>query len=208
MTICFLLAAGLFFHIFNVNVCVRHQILTFKLLCIDIHIHEWSVLMPIILCICQTVVFWSFISLVNNITKKQINKVINGLTDWFFWAILYTVFISSFPNYILKSCSILWRVGEKVRDTNRVRQRLCMMSPPCRVVKHIKGWLGCTGQLPWRKDVPPCQTHRCRIMSHCVLEFCQKIVSLFLLYSFLPPFLSLTFSFSLCFPFPFPLYFI
>lgn len=49
----------------------------------------------------------------------------------------------------------------------------------CRVVKLIKAWLGCTGQLLWCKDVPPCQTHRCRVMTHCVLEFCQK-----------PPFLS------------------
>ena len=60
-----------------------------------------------------------------------------------------------------------------------MRQRLCMVSPACRLVKHIEGWLDCTGQLPWRKDVPPCQTHRCRVMSHCVLEFCQKCAFLF-----------------------------
>lgn len=70
----------------------------------------------------------------------------------------------------------VWKKEEKalVRETNRLRQRLCMVSPPCRVVKRIKGWRDCTGQLLWREDVPSCQTHRCRVMSHCVLEFCQK----------------------------------
>lgn len=53
-------------------------------------------------------------------------------------------------------------------------QTLCMVSPPCRLVKDIKGWLDCTGQLQCCKAVSPCQTHRCRVMSHCVLEFCQK----------------------------------
>lgn len=81
-------------------------------------------------------------------------------------------------------CAFLWcvRGGESLKrdwETNRVRQTLCMVSPPCRVVKHIKGWLDCTGQLLWHKDAPHCQTHRCRVMSHCVLEFCQKPASLF-----------------------------
>lgn len=88
------------------------------------------------------------------------------------------------PNYILQFlCFFMVCEGGKSlkRDweTNRVRQTLCMVSPPCRVVKHIKGWLDCTGQLLWHKDAPRCQTHRCRVMSHCVLEFCQKPASLF-----------------------------
>lgn len=78
-------------------------------------------------------------------------------------------------------------------ETNRVRRRLCIVSPPCRAAEHIEGWLDCAGHLLWREDVPPCQTHRCRVMSHCVLEFCQKPASLF---CSLPP--SLSPSTSLC----------
>lgn len=65
------------------------------------------------------------------------------------------------------------------REKERERGKLYMVSPPCRVVKRIEGWLDCTGQLLWCKDVPPCQTHRCRVMSQCELEFCQNPASLF-----------------------------
>lgn len=61
------------------------------------------------------------------------------------------------------------------------RDRLCIASP-CSAVKHIEVWLDCTGQF-WS----PCQTHRCIIMTDCVLESCQKPASVLLPCS---PFLS------------------
>lgn len=63
---------------------------------------------------------------------------------------------------------------------NRVRPRLCTACAHCRAVKHIEVWLQRTGQLLWHKDGSCCQRHRCRVMSHSVLELCQESASVLL----------------------------
>lgn len=63
---------------------------------------------------------------------------------------------------------------------NRVRPRLCTTCAHCRAVKHIEVWLERAGQLLWHKDGSCCQRHRCRVMSHSVLEFCQEPASVLL----------------------------
>lgn len=74
--------------------------------------------------------------------------------------------------------------GQKPRSLtasgNRVRPRLCTVCAHCRAVKHIEVWLERTGQLLWHKDGSRCQRHRCRVMSHSVLEVCQESASVLL----------------------------
>lgn len=103
------------------------------------------------------------------------------------------------PNYIPQFLWFLYlrKMERKPKETdweaNRVRQRLCMVSP-CSAVKHIEVWLDCTGQFLWQRCAS-CQTHRCRVMTHCVLESCQKPGSVLLPCSpyLSPPFFAFIF---------------
>lgn len=87
------------------------------------------------------------------------------------------------PALLITNIIFLWHQGKVWETPWRERQRqadwLFTVPPPCRAVKHIEGWRVCTGQLLWRKEERTCQTHRCRVMSHCVLEYSQKSASLF-----------------------------
>lgn len=79
---------------------------------------------------------------------------------------------------------LIVRHGQKPENLtasgNRVRPRLCTTCAHCRAVKHIEVWLERAGQLLWHKDGSCCQRHRCRVMSHSVLEFCQEPASVLL----------------------------
>lgn len=103
----------------------------------------------------------------------------------FFTFALYFFFLLAW-NYttLVLFTFLIVRHGQKPESLtasgNRVRPRLCTTCAHCRAVKHIEVWLERAGQLLWHKDGSCCQRHRCRVMSHSVLEFCQEPASVLL----------------------------
>lgn len=102
--------------------------------------------------------------------------------QYLFTFALHTLLIAFLSFYGLYMWGKMEQKPKETETKKKIQRDRLSIASPCSAVKHIEVWLDCTGQF-W----PPCQTHRCIIMTDCVLESCQKPASVLLPCS---PFLS------------------